>query len=208
MELEATLGLITEGRHWFVRNVTGETRGHRYVIGGLSEEAVRHLYGLVRERQPEVLVETGVGNGVSTTALLAALDANESGRLYSIDWPEHVGSNGDFWPGKKGAVVPRGRESGWLVPPELRGRWELTTGRSQDALPPLLDRLGQIDFFLHDGEHSYECMTFEFELAWQHLRPTGILVVDDGDWNDSLEHFADKVRREIHHVGGLALLTR
>ena len=45
-------------------------------------------------------------------------------------------------------------------------RWSLTIGRSQDELPTLLERLGEIDLFVHDSEHSYECMDFEFRAAW------------------------------------------
>jgi hypothetical protein len=45
----------------------------------------------------------------------------------------------------------------WFVIPKwLKRRWHLTIGRSQDALLPLLTKLGSIDIFLHDSEHSYE----------------------------------------------------
>ena len=29
-------------------------------------------------------------------------------------------------------------------------------GKSQEVLVPLFERLGEIDAFIHDGEHSYE----------------------------------------------------
>ena len=58
-------------------------------------------------------------------------------------------------------------------------------GRSQEVLPPLLQELGQIDFFMHDSEHSYECMQFEMRLAAEHLAPGAPLVVDDANWNSA-----------------------
>ena len=72
---------------------------------------------------------------------------------------------GTFWEGKQGAAIPPGKEAGWMIPDELRPRWQLVLGRSQEELPPLLDRLGAIDLFVHDSEHSYECMHFEFQTA-------------------------------------------
>jgi predicted O-methyltransferase YrrM len=158
------------------------------------------LYGLVRDARPAIAVETGVCNGVSTALILAALARNGTGALSSIDYPERAGvayPDTAFWQGKKGAVVPAGREPGWLVPAPLRSRWTLTLGRSQDVLGPLLRELGAIDFFLHDSEHSEACMRFEYELAWTHLRPGARLVSDDITWNGVFEAFARRVGRPI-----------
>jgi predicted O-methyltransferase YrrM len=159
-----------------------------------------------------VAVETGVCNGVSTAFLLLALERNEGGRLYSVDLPEVAGEeyeSGTFWDGKGGAVIPAGKEPGWMIPPELRGRWELVLGRSQDELPPLLERVGEIDFFMHDSEHSYECMSFEFDTAWQALRPGGALVADDVTVNSAWDEFATRIEREPQQLGPkLALIVK
>jgi len=195
---------IARARHEFDRSVSGTTyRGHPYGFGGMRSEVSGLLYGLVRELGPRTLVETGVCNGVSTAAILGALERNGAGRLYSIDLPEVTDTayaEGTFWSGKKGAAVPKGKAPGWLVPEGLRGRWELTLGRSSEELPPLLERLGTIDFFLHDSEHSRECMTFEYRAAWRCLRPGGVLASDDVTWNDAFESFAGRHRREIHRL--------
>ena len=98
--------------------------------------------------------------------------------------------------GKGGAVIPPGRESGWMIPEGLRGPWHLQLGRSQDVLPGLLDRLGAIDFFLHDSEHSETCMRFEFEHAWAALRPGGVLAADDVTQNTAFADFASAQDRE------------
>jgi hypothetical protein len=103
-------------------------------------------------------------------------------------------------------VVPPGKQPGWLVPRRLRARWELTLGRSQEQLRPLLERLRAIDFFLHDSEHSYECMTFEFRLAFAHLEDGGVLGSDDTKWNSSFSDFAASVSRPSLSLGDSARL--
>src|SRR5437588_1399250 len=47
----------------------------------------RLCYALCRLRKPEVVVETGVGYGVTSAFLLQALAVNNQGQLWSIDLP-------------------------------------------------------------------------------------------------------------------------
>ncbi len=195
---------IDEKKSEFERSVSGVTcRGNPYGFGGMRPEVSMRLYGLVREFKPKVLVETGVCNGVSTAVILAALERNNAGSLYSIDFPEYADTDyeeGVFWEGKKGAVIPKGDLPGWVIPDKYRGRWHLVLGRSQEKLPIVLDELGEIDFFMHDSEHSYECMTFEYEQAWEHLKPGGLLVSDDISWNSSFHDFSEKHSREVNVI--------
>lgn len=200
----------------FWRTVQGETRGHRYNTGRATGrdgygEGLR-LYAVLRKLRPAVAVETGVCNGVSTAFLLLALVENGVGELWSVDLPEFAGEDyepGTFWDGKGGAVVPAGEEPGWMVPADLRSRWHLVLGRSQDALPPLLDRLGPIDFFMHDSEHSEACMRFEFEAAWAALREGGVLAADDVTANSAFADFAAEHDREPIAIGPkLALIVK
>ena len=201
----------------FWNTVQGETsRGHRYNTGRVTgrdgyDEGLR-LYRLLRELRPKVAVETGVCNGVSTAFLLLALADNGEGELHSIDLPEVAGEEyqeGTFWDGKGGAVIPPGKEPGWMVPPVLRARWHLALGRSQDELPPLLERVGEIEFFMHDSEHSYECMSFEFRTAWGALREGGVLVADDVNVNTAWAEFAREVGREPEALGPkLAMIVK
>jgi hypothetical protein len=193
----------------FWDTVQGATpRGQRYNTGRVTgrdgyDEGLR-VYRLLRELRPEVAVETGVCNGVSTAFLLLALEDNGAGELHSIDLPEVAGEEyeeGTFWDGKGGAVIPPGKEPGWMVPRELRERWHLVLGRSQDELPPLLDRVGEIDFFMHDSEHSYECMRFEFGTAWPALREGGVLVADDVNVNPAWSEFTSEVGRGPEALG-------
>jgi len=199
------LEALEAAREEFQATVSGSTpRGNPYRFGAISFPAIDQVYALLRRLRPVIAVETGVCNGVSTSFILLALKHNGSGRLFSVDLPEYTG-NGEasaFWSGKGGAVVPPHREPGWFVPDDLRAPWELTLGRSQDELPALLERLGTIDFFLHDGEHSYECMSFEYEVAFAHLREGGVLASDDTHRNSAFNDFAASVSRPAHSLGG------
>jgi predicted O-methyltransferase YrrM len=217
MSVEILTALLDERAAEFWDTVQGETpRGQRYNTGRVTgrdgyDEGLR-LYRLLRELQPEVAVETGVCNGVSTAFLLLALEDNHKGLLHSIDLPEVAGEDyeeGTFWDGKGGAVIPPGKEPGWMVPPGLRERWRLVLGRSQDELPPLLEGVGEIDFFMHDSEHSYECMSFEFRTAWAALREGGVIVADDVNVNDAWDEFARDVGREPEALGPkLAMISK
>jgi predicted O-methyltransferase YrrM len=200
----------------FWATVHGETRGHRYNTGRATGrdgygEGLR-LYAVLRKLGPRVAVETGVCNGVSTAFLLLALAENGDGELHSVDLPEIAGEDyapGTFFDGKGGAVVPADEEPGWMVPADLRDRWHLELGRSQDLLPPLLERLGSIDFFMHDSEHSEDCMRFEFETAWAALREGGVLAADDVTVNDAFATFAAGHGREPIEIGPkLALIVK
>jgi len=137
------------------------------------------LYVCIRALKPIVMVETGVASGSSTRYILTAMKMNSRGMLYSIDLP-----NVD-----PGAVIPKGKQVGWLVPEELKSRWRLIFGQSQEKLPLLLESLKSIDAFLHDSEHSYQTMIFEYETAWHYLRDEGLLLSDDVHWNKAFHDF-------------------
>ena len=107
------------------------------------------------------------------------MELNRKGLLYSIDLP-----NAD-----QGASVPKDKEVGWLVPLKLKYRWKLILGRSQEKLPLLLRDLGSINGFLHDSEHTYKTMMFEYETAWSYLSGGGVLLSDDIHWNSAFYEF-------------------
>jgi predicted O-methyltransferase YrrM len=186
--------------------------GEGHSLGAIGYTEGVYLYAVLRSVRPEVAVETGVANGFSTAFSLLALQANGQGRLHSIDLPREVGREydaGTFYEGEGKAGIPPGSEPGWLIPPELRERWTLILGRSQEALPPLLDRLGPIDSFMHDSEHSFDCMWFEFNAAWPHLRPGGLLVSDDVNSTEAFSRFAGQEGRvPVRLARGMALLQK
>ncbi len=72
----------------------------------------------------------------------------------------------------------------------------------QEQLPRLLQKLGVIDFFIHDSEHSYECMMFEMTAAAERLRPRGLLIVDDSSWNPAYAEFVRERGLASYDLGG------
>jgi len=184
--------------------------GHSLGAIGYAEGA--YLYAVLRNVRPLVAVETGVANGFSTAFSLLALQANGEGHLHSIDLPREVGREyepGTFYEGEGRAGIPPGSESGWLIPAELRERWTLVPGKSQDELPPLLERLGTIDTFMHDSEHSYDCMWFEFNAAWPALRSGGVLLSDDVNSTEAFGQFGrQEGRSPVRLARGMALLQK
>jgi len=201
--------LLEAGRE-HQRRLGGDQNG--YSLGAIGYAEGTYLYAVVRELRPRVLVETGVANGFSTGFLLQALQANGDGHLHSIDLPREIGrayEAGTFYEGEGRAGIPTGSEPGWLIPDALRERWTLILGRTQDELPPLLDRLGTVDFFMHDSEHSFDCMWFEFNEAWPRIAEGGVLVADDVNSNAAFARFADEQSREpLRLARGMSLLTR
>jgi predicted O-methyltransferase YrrM len=175
------------------------------------------LYALVRSLRPERVIETGTANGVSTTFLLAGLDRNGAGRLVSIDLPfaEADGAIAPIVPGTEidildSSLVPREKEPGWMVPQELRGRWELRLGDARDLLPVALAEGGELGLFLHDSLHSRDHMLFELEAAWPRLRRGGVLAADDvfQRRHDAVPAFAASVGRPWLSFKGMAFIAK
>jgi len=136
-----------------------------------TSELAAATYAVVRMLRPEVVVETGVGAGVSSWTILKAMDENGMGCLVSIDLPT---PNTELLP-----------EVGYLVPNELRGRWDLRTGSSRRLLPKVFEEFPEVDMFQHDSRHSYSNQLSEYQIAWPHIRLGGLLISDDVS-NDAL----------------------
>lgn len=132
-------------------------------------------WAVSRHLRPAVVVETGVARGMTSAAILSALQSNRTGRLYSVDLP----------PLSRGWA----EQSGIAVQPELRSRWTYVRGSTRRRLPPLLAGLGAIDVFVHDSLHTSATMTFEFRCAWEALRAGGVMISDDIDDNVAFEAF-------------------
>jgi len=138
------------------------------------------IFHLVRWLKPRIVVETGVANGASSTLILSAMEANGVGKLYSIDWSESEALS----------FVPSGKEIGWMVPGDLRKRWHLQIGRSEERLEPLLKQIETVDIFLHDSDHSYQTMMYEYKAAWPYLSKNGLLLSDDAKMNTAFAEFS------------------
>jgi len=166
-------------------------------FGGMNMEQARCLYAIIRSKRPEVIVETGVCNGVSTLVILMAIERNQIGTLYSIDYPTFSDDPMPEFQARQYpddhtfSAIPKGKSPGWIIPDRLRGHWELRTGKSQRELPPLLAELEKINMFIHDSDHTFPCMMFEYEIAWDFLKSPGILLSDDINTNNAFETFGE-----------------
>lgn len=178
----------------------------KFSFGHAGDFDVAILYVLIRTEKPEVVVETGVASGRSSAFILQALADNNKGRLYSIDLPQfyegrapgtylHEGSRSELR-----GFVPKDREPGWLVPRHLRNRWELILEDSKSKLPKLVKRLGSIDLFFHDSDHSYNTMRFEFEETWPYIPKGGFMLSDDVSWNAAFREFLREQKPSYSHV--------
>jgi len=146
-----------------------------------------YLYALCRRLEPEIVIETGVNAGVSTSFILQALRDNRKGHLYSIDLPigNYRRDDGRIHTDRR----TRGTETGFYVPIELRDRWTLIFGDARKELPYLTGNLETIDIFHHDSLHTYDHMYFEYETAWRKLRIGGLLTSDDVTWSNAFFDF-------------------
>ena len=77
------------------------------------------------------------------------------------------------------STLPRTRDPGWAIPERLRHRQRLLLGDSRELLPKVFAEFSPVDVFMHDSLHTYEHMSFEYSLAWEHLRAGGFLLSDD-----------------------------
>ena len=138
----------------------------------------RLCYIACRALRPEIVVETGVAYGVTTSFVLKALQTNDRGHLYSIDLPP-LGVSADDSVGR-------------LVPGELRSRWTLLRGTSRRILPSLLSRLGKVDVFIHDSLHTFRNMTSEFAFAHRYRADPFALIADDIESNRAFQGYLDR----------------
>jgi predicted O-methyltransferase YrrM len=164
-------------------------------LEGKALSTILFCHVLIRIVKPEIVVETGCASGWTSALILEALKENGRGHLYSIDLPPEHGRFSMPY------SLPSGVGQGFLVPESLRSRWNLISGDVRDELIPLLDRVEKVDLFLHDSDHSYEHMMWEYTSVWPYLSDSGVIVSDDIGWNCSFLDFSNEVmaRMAIHH---------
>jgi predicted O-methyltransferase YrrM len=122
-------------------------------------------YGFVRWLKPEVVLETGVGYGISSSIILTALQYNGVGQLISIDLPPL----GDY----------KGNFIGLAVPHILREKWTLKRGNTRRLLPEIVNNLPVIDMFLSDSANVYTLQRFEFEQIFKKMSSKGVCIFNN-----------------------------
>jgi hypothetical protein len=127
-------------------------------------------YALARLLRPRLIVETGVHDGLGSAVLLRAIDQNGVGRLLGMD------------------IRP---DSGWLIPFELRDRFDFKLGPSLASIAAL-DR--PVNMFVADSDHRPEYESAEYEAVLPQLASGAVLISDTAWYGDELKNFA-----EVHH---------
>jgi hypothetical protein len=159
-----------------------------------SEANIVNYYALIRDLEPNLVVETGVAAGSMTSWVLAALEANGKGRLISIDIPSVEGQlTMDMTVGKG--------ETGFLIPPEYHHRWDYVPGDAKVMLPKVLAE-NRADVFIHDSLHTRTHMLFEYNVARCLMRPNTVIMSDDILWNASYFSFL-----RVHRMAGLGCIS-
>ena len=121
------------------------------------------LYLVVRMEKPKVVLETGVGNGLSTAYILNALEKNGEGNLHSIDignkapLPEEVKDEG----------------MGWLVPDHLNDRWNIKIGDTEKILKKAFSSRS-VDMFFSDVPN--EILEHEINVAQSHMESGSTVI--------------------------------
>jgi len=133
------------------------------------------LYAVMRLKKPLVTQETGVANGESTFFMLNAIKKNQRGRLYSTEVSNDVGT-----------LLNENEKPDWalkkLDPSNLRGSFLRT-----------LEKIGSIDLFLHDSDHSYLWQIFELQSMQSKMLSNSIIIADDVDASYAFIDFSRKV---------------
>jgi len=139
----------------------------------------RALWCLVHHLEPEHVVETGVGRGLTSRIVLEGLEENGKGHLWSVDLPPPLSPS-------------LRRETGAAVPERLRPRWTYVRGTSRRRLPQIVAEIGSIDLFIHDSMHTTRNVEFELEQVWPALCRGGAMLVDDIEMNRGFELFVER----------------
>ncbi len=144
-------------------------------------------YLLIRKYHLKTIVETGVSMGWSSFMILTALRRENNGKLYSID----IDSS---------ETVKQDGGVGYLVPDNLKKYWTLKIGDTNKFLEPILSELKQLDMFIHDSDHSYQVMSFEYNLAWKFLNNNGFLCSDDINHSNAFDEFVTQHKHELTNL--------
>ncbi|MEM0128494.1 MAG: class I SAM-dependent methyltransferase [Thermoplasmatales archaeon] len=171
-----------------VRSVIGSGRYWQ-----ITKDEVKALYSLIAAKRPNVVIETGMGPGVSTTAILYAI--GRDAKVISIDPGEPYGK-GD-------------KEVGFVIPEDLKKNLKYVKGRTSEMLAGVLMQVGKVDVFFHDSDHSYGNVMFELETVLQYLNSQFLIIVDNYDWSDAPADFARTRGLRLQHIADdMALITQ
>jgi predicted O-methyltransferase YrrM len=174
--LEEEFPIDLQGAHEQVQ----KARDSGMSMGGGGEFEL--IFNLVLASKAQKIVETGVAYGWSSFGILAALNSNQSGHLWSTNLP-YPGMNCEEW-------------VGCVVPLEWKKFWTLLSGKDDEVLPAVLEKAGPLDCVFYDSAKSYAARRRSYPILWSALKVGGLLFSDDICDNMGFFHFAKCVREK------------
>ena len=113
------------------------------------------IFEIVKESKPEVVFEIGVRAGQSTRTILAALQENNFGKLYSCDVKDY---------------------SDRIIPENLKERWNYKIKPSGEYVK---EWKLPIDILLIDGAHDYDNCKLDFNNFSPFVKEGGLIFMHD-----------------------------
>jgi predicted O-methyltransferase YrrM len=134
-------------------------------LGAISADQARALHRVVRTERPELVLEVGMATGMSTLAILTALEVAGSGGLISVD--PHQSTQ---WEGQGTANVARHG---------LSSRHTLVEEPDYTALPRLLAGSTTLGLAYVDGWHTFDHVVLDIFYIDRMLTVGGVIGFND-----------------------------
>lgn len=164
-------------------------KGLEDLEGWCWEEKAERMYDLIRQEQPDTLVEVGVYGGRSLVPMLVGARDNGKGWVYGVDaWDNDVATtvpygedNNTFWANDDLGRV-KTKLYRFLAEHDLARYGHILELSGEEALP--LFRPKSIDFLHIDASHSVLDEARDVTGYLMKLKTDGILIIDDTDRDD------------------------
>ena len=139
--------------------------------------ALSLIYYLVRNYRAENVLETGVGYGWSSLALLLAQQGVPNAKLISVDMPYAKANNEQY--------------VGCAVPKPITGSWTLMRLPDRSGIPKAIRKLRTLDLCHYDSDKSYSGRKWAYPLIWKAIKRGGVFISDDIENNVAFKEFAE-----------------
>lgn len=147
----------------------------KYELGGGG--VIDLLYFITLYIKPNIIVETGVAAGFSSSTFLHVLNKLDNGHLYSSDFPYFRLENPEQY-------------IGVVVPKSIRNRWSLFIDGDIKNLKNIYNEVDTINLFHYDSDKSYKGRQKALKILKNKLNDKAWLIFDDIQDNS---HFYDLV---------------
>lgn len=169
VDLGAGAGARLEGRDASGGRVVKKTLGEM-TLSSKPQRWAYLLFRIVRELQPEAVLEMGSCVGISAAYQAAALELNGSGRLVTLEGAEQLAET----------------TKRTLNDLNLERRAEVRLGHFSETLDAALTDLKPIGLAFIDGNHVEDATVEYMQLISSVAADEAVLVFDDINWSDGM----------------------